>query len=215
MKADYPSVAKACTSGWFQAAVWGPEQEKPNAVKDAGKTVVCAAFAGSSGEVNRTFMVFPGSVRSTSPFTPDLAPEVLQVLRKLTKERVCVNPKAPSVERRRWPRLPLAIPVFVRTRLEQEKEFLEFATALNVSAGGMLVAVPRSLPAMAEVSLEIPSAPLAALAALPRASRTLRAKVLRTEHAEAYNLVGLKFSRPLVNARVKATASRRKQRSFV
>ena len=52
---------------------------------------------------------------------------------------------------------------------------------------------------MAEVSLEIPSAPLAALAALPRASRTLRAKVLRTEHAEAYNLVGLKFSRPLVN----------------
>jgi len=126
-----------------------------------------------------------------------------------------VNPKAPSIERRRWPRLPLAIPVFVRTRLEQEKEFLEFATALNVSAGGMLVAVRRSLPAMAEVSLEIPSAPLAALAALPRASRTLRAKVLRTEHAEAYNLVGLKFSRPLVNARVKATASRRKQPSFV
>ena len=88
-----------------------------------------------------------------------------------------------------------------QNRLEQDKEFLEFATALNVSAGGMLVAVRRSLPSMAEVSLEIPSAPLAALAALPRASRTLRAKVLRTEHAEAYNLVGLKFSRPLVNDR--------------
>lgn len=124
-------------------------------------------------------------------------------------------PKAPSVERRRWPRLPLAIPVFVRTRVEQDKEFLEFATALNVSAGGMLVAVRRSLPAMAEVSLEIPSAPLAALAALPRASRTLRAKVLRTEHAEAYNLVGLKFSRPLLKDRARRPASQRKQGSFV
>jgi len=125
--------------------------------------------------------------------------------------------KTPMAERRRWPRLPLAIPVFVRTRLEQDqdKEHLEFATALNVSAGGMLVAVRRFLPATAEVSLEIPSAPLAALTALPTASRTLRAKVLRTEHAEAYNLVGLKFSRPLVNDRVAIKVQRRKQASMV
>jgi hypothetical protein len=63
------------------------------------------------------------------------------------------------------------------------------------------VAVRRSLPSAEEVSLEIPSAPLAALATLPSAARTLRAKVLRTEHAESYNLVGLKFSRPLVESR--------------
>jgi len=168
-----------------------------------------------AGEDNRTLMAFVGLARSLLPLTLDLAPEVLQMLRTSAPEGVCVNPKTPTVERRRWPRLPLAIPVFVRTRLEHDKEFLEFATALNVSAGGMLVAVRRSLPSMAEVSLEIPSAPLAALAALPRASRTLRAKVLRTEHAEAYNLVGLKFSRPLVNAGDKVTASLRKQGSFV
>ena len=77
---------------------------------------------------------------------------------------------------------------------------MEFATALNVSAGGMLVAVRRSLPVTVEVSLEIPSAPMAALATLPKLPRTLRAKVLRTEHAEAYNLVGLKFARPLVES---------------
>jgi len=129
---------------------------------------------------------------------------------KSGREEVCVSPKAPAAERRRWPRLPLAIPVFVRSRLELDKEFLEFATALNVSAGGMLVAVRRSLPALVEVSLEIPSAPLAALATLPRAARTLRAKVLRTEHAEAYNLVGLKFARPLVASHAKVKASRRK-----
>lgn len=109
----------------------------------------------------------------------------------------------------------MAIPVFVRSRLEHDKEFLEFATALNVSAGGMLVAVRRSLPASVEVSLEIPSAPLAALATLPKAARTLRAKVLRTEHAETFNLVGLKFARPLVDSHTKVKAARRKHSSLV
>jgi len=128
-----------------------------------------------------------------------------------------VNEKTPAVERRRWPRLPLAIPVFVRSRLDQDqdKEFLEFATALNVSAGGMLVALRRSMPSLAEVSLEIPSAPVAALAALPQAARALRAKVLRTEHAESYNLVGLKFSRPLVDSRPKVRSSRKRHASLV
>jgi hypothetical protein len=101
-------------------------------------------------------------------------------------------------ERRKWPRLPLAIPVFVRSRDGKGKEFLEFATALNVSAGGMLVAIRRVLPVVAQIRLEIPSAPVAAMALLPRASRTLRAKALRTTPAEGYYLLGLKFARPLV-----------------
>jgi c-di-GMP-binding flagellar brake protein YcgR len=126
-----------------------------------------------------------------------------------------VNGKAPAVERRRWPRLPLAIPVFVRSRTESDKESLEFATALNVSAGGMLVAVRRSIPSSAQVLLEIPSAPLAALAALPRVARNLRAKVLRMQHGEGYNLLGLKFSRPLLKPRIPARPLRRKLASSV
>ena len=101
-------------------------------------------------------------------------------------------------ERRKWTRLPLAIPVFVRSRDDKGKELLEFATALNVSAGGMLVAVRRVLTSSAQILLEIPSAPLAALAALPTASRNLRARALRTTHAEGYHLLGLKFSKPLL-----------------
>lgn len=136
---------------------------------------------------------------------------------KLIKEGVCVSRSTAMGERRRWPRLALSIPVFVRSPLEQDKEFLEFATALNVSAGGMLVAVRRSLPASVEVSLEIPSAPLAASGNLPKSARTLRAKVLRTQHAEAYNLIGLKFSRPLADSvgRGKEKTARRKQSSLV
>jgi PilZ domain len=123
---------------------------------------------------------------------------------------VGVNGKTPTAERRRWPRLPLAIPVFVRSHAEANKEFLEFATALNVSAGGMLIAVRRSIPPSAQVLLEIPSAPLAALAALPRVARNLRARVLRMQHGEGYNLVAMKFSRPLVNSLSAAKPLRRK-----
>src|ERR1035437_6486367 len=101
-----------------------------------------------------------------------------------------------GTERRKWARLPLAIPVFVRSRDRKGKEFLEFATALNVSAGGMLVAIRRLLPAIAQIRLEIPSAPVAALAM--KASRALRARALRTTPAEGYYLLGLKFARPLL-----------------
>jgi PilZ domain len=108
------------------------------------------------------------------------------------------NGSRTGTERRKWARLPLAIPVFVRSRDRKGKEFLEFATALNVSAGGMLVAVRRVLPAIAQIRLEIPSAPVAALAMLPKTSRALRAKTLRTTPAEGYYLLGLKFARPLL-----------------
>ena len=119
--------------------------------------------------------------------------------------------RTPRAERRRWPRLPLAIPVFVRSRAEADKELLEFATALNVSAGGMLLAVRRSIPRATQVSLEIPSAPLSSLASLPKVERTLRARVLRMLHAEGYNLVALKFSRPLLHSR---PVIKRKQRKL-
>jgi len=105
--------------------------------------------------------------------------------------------EVPQNERRKWARLPLAIPVFVRSRDGNGKEFLEFATALNVSAGGMLVAIRRILPPVAQLRLEIPSAPVASFALVPPAARSLRAKALRTTPAEGYYLLGLKFTRPL------------------
>lgn len=95
--------------------------------------------------------------------------------------------------------MPLAIPVFIRSRDEKGKDFLEFATALNVSASGILVAVRRSLPLASPVLLEIPSAPLNTAVALPKAARSLRARIVRVTHAEGYHLVGLKFFRPLLN----------------
>lgn len=123
-----------------------------------------------------------------------------------------MNEARRGTERRRWSRLPLAIPVFVRSRDSKGKEFLEFATALNVSAGGMLLAMRRILPAIAQLRLEIPCAPIAALT--PNASRSLSAKTLRTTPAGGYYLLGLKFARPL-SVSAKPRVQRRKLASAV
>jgi hypothetical protein len=116
----------------------------------------------------------------------------------------------PGVERREWARLPIAIPVFVRSKDHSGKDFLEFATALNISAGGALVAVHRVLRPATQVSLEIPSAPLAASAPIPKSARNLRAKVMRVTHADGYHLLGLKFSQPLLDPVTPASKSGRK-----
>jgi hypothetical protein len=95
--------------------------------------------------------------------------------------------------------LPLAIPVFVRSHDQEGKEFLEFATAWNVSAGGALIAVRRSLRLSSQVLLEIPSAPAATAPSRSKASSRVQAKAKWVTHAEGYHLVGLKFTHPLLN----------------
>ena len=116
-----------------------------------------------------------------------------------------------QTERRKWPRLPLPIPVFIRSRDDGGKDLLEFASALNVSAGGMLLAVRRSLPLSAQVQLEIPSAPILPPDSRSHQARMLAARTLRVTHAEGHHLVALKFARPLAGTVV----ARRKVASFV
>lgn len=106
--------------------------------------------------------------------------------------------RIPVTQRRSWERLPLAVPVFVRGQDEQGKEFLEFTTALNLSAGGVLLATSRALPLSAGVSLEVPSAPLFEHERLPRAIRRLKARVVHVRPSNRHHLIGLKFSRPLL-----------------
>ncbi len=100
-------------------------------------------------------------------------------------------------ERRKHQRLPLSIPVFVRGADEDGREFLEFATALNISAGGMLLAVRRSLPKSAVVMLEIPVAPLPPALVTRTSVRQVKARLVRVIHADDRHLVGLRFQRAL------------------
>jgi len=96
---------------------------------------------------------------------------------------------------RQWPRLSIAFPVFVRSTDENGKTSLEFATAINVSAGGVLLAVRKS-PKSRHLSLEIPVYP----GALPEGQSLIRfieGDVVRTEKRDRYSLVGMKFDTPL------------------
>lgn len=97
-----------------------------------------------------------------------------------------------NAERRAAQRLPLAIPVFVRGLAPPHEEFLEFTTALNVSATGMLVAMQRALPLGAHASLEV-----AAADAPGRTARTLKAELVRVTPADGWRLCGFRFFEPL------------------
>ncbi len=101
-------------------------------------------------------------------------------------------------ERRRWERISLAIPVFVRWINAQGKEFLEFSTLLNTGAGGALLAIRKPLRRWSRVSLEIPAAPLLKNVKRRRTKRMLQARVIRITYGEGWNLCGLQFARPLI-----------------
>jgi len=109
----------------------------------------------------------------------------------------CVARQNISKKTRKWARLHLAIPVFVRSTNGNGQDSLEFATAINISAGGALVVVRRSLPKSTTVSLEIPSPPIGPQSGLPNFSRIIRAKAVWVNHFDDYHLMGLKFSQPL------------------
>jgi len=137
------------------------------------------------------------------------------VIGRQSPEVNCVPRRKSEKESRRWSRLPLAIPVFVRSKEPGGRESIEFATALNVSAGGALLAVRRSLPLSAQVLLEIPSAPLIPGATLPKVSHILRAKTLRITHADSYHLVAMKFARSLLSPGQEGRPTKKKKSSHM
>lgn len=103
-----------------------------------------------------------------------------------------------AAERRDWDRLPISIPFFLRGRKGSGEEFLEFATALNLSAGGVLLAARRFLDPGTHVTLEVPVA-LVNKAQLPRSVSLLQAVVRRCIPDRQYYLLGLEFKEPLIS----------------
>jgi hypothetical protein len=111
-----------------------------------------------------------------------------------------VRQKEPTpAERRDWYRLPISIPFLMRGRKSTGEEFLEFATGLNLSAGGVLLAAKRYLDPNTKVSLEVPIS-LVNKAHLPHSLSLLDAKVLRCTPERQYFLLALQFAKPLIPA---------------
>ena len=111
------------------------------------------------------------------------------------------------------PRGPRFVPI--------QSSFTSVFGSLGASVGSshflrliwMSVAIRRLSPQpVSPLTLEIPSAPVTALAR--RSTRTLRARALRTTPADGYYLLGLKFTRPLSLA-TRIPANHRKMLSRV
>jgi c-di-GMP-binding flagellar brake protein YcgR len=119
-----------------------------------------------------------------------------------------------DLERRRWERIPLAIPVFIRGKDADGKEFREFTTAFNISAGGILLATRRYVPKSSSISLEIPAGPMSSQLAGRKFYRDLVGRAVTVTHSEQCYLCGVKFSRPLVQ-RAAGRKSKKKNTSIV
>jgi PilZ domain-containing protein len=114
-------------------------------------------------------------------------------MRRNTHHEKSVPVKKLLTERRRWPRLPLAIPVFVRGSDGPGKDLLEFATILNVGAGGVLMASRKLVRPGSRVSLEIP----VSLSESGDRQNKLQARVLRAIPTERCYLCAARFKSPL------------------
>ncbi|HEY6465223.1 MAG TPA: PilZ domain-containing protein [Candidatus Acidoferrales bacterium] len=100
-------------------------------------------------------------------------------------------------ERRRFPRIHLQVPLFVRGRDERGEQFLELAKALDISALGALVTCPKALGLGDFVTLTIPAPSITSSALIPAGMPPIQARVRRQQEAGDIYLVGVEFIKPL------------------
>jgi PilZ domain len=117
-----------------------------------------------------------------------------------------------SLNRRRWTRLPVAIPVFIRGKDSHGRPFEEFTTGFDISPGGLLLATRQYVVPSSKLTLEIPSAPAPKLRMVDRFVRDISGRAVTVTHAEQYYLCGVKFVRPLSDRKA-STPSRKKKNS--
>ncbi len=114
-----------------------------------------------------------------------------------TRQKFSPRPSTVLRERRRWDRLPLAIPIFVRGADERGNTFMEFTSGFNINRGGMLLACAKPLPQSDVIDLEIPFAKVPWPPAQDQFIRCLKARIVYTAPATGCQLYGLEFTSPL------------------
>jgi hypothetical protein len=100
-------------------------------------------------------------------------------------------------EKRRFPRIRLQVPLFIRGKDAQGEQFLELAKALDISALGALVTCPKALSSGDFVTLTIPAPSITSSALIPNGMPPIQARVRRQQEAGDIYLVGVEFIKPL------------------
>ena len=105
--------------------------------------------------------------------------------------------RSPHDERRRFQRIRLQVPLFIRGNTIRGDQFLELAKTLDISSLGASIACPRSLAVDQVVTLTIPAPSITSSALVPAGMPPIQAKVKRREEAGDSHLLGVEFLMPI------------------
>lgn len=100
-------------------------------------------------------------------------------------------------ERRRFQRIHLQVPLFIRGRDAHGDQFVELAKTLDISGLGAFITSPRQLAIGAVVTLTIPAPSITSSALVPAGMPPIQARVRRQQEAGDVHLVGVEFLKPI------------------
>jgi PilZ domain len=100
-------------------------------------------------------------------------------------------------DRRRFQRIRLQVPLFIRGKDAYGEQFLELAKTLDISAIGAFVTCPRLLSINEIVTLTIPAPSITSSALVPAGMPPIQARVKRKQEAGDVHLIGVEFLKPI------------------
>ena len=103
-----------------------------------------------------------------------------------------------GAERRRFQRLTLQVPLFIRGRDARGDQFVELAKTLNISGLGAFITSPRPLSVGGYVTLTIPAPSITSSGLVPTDMPPMQARVKRQQEAGDVYLVGVEFLKPII-----------------
>lgn len=109
--------------------------------------------------------------------------------------RVAVPPL--DEERRRYQRIHLQVPLFIRGRDAHGEQFMELAKTLDISAIGAFLASPRPLSLGGFITLTIPAPSITSSGLVPAGMAPIQAKIRRQQEAGDVYLIGVEFLKPI------------------
>jgi len=110
-------------------------------------------------------------------------------------QRVTMSPHYD--ERRRFQRIHLQVPLFIRGRDAHGEQFLELAKTLNISGLGAFLTCPRALAINEIITLTIPAPSIVVSALVPSGMPPIQSRVKRQQEAGDVHLVGVEFLKPI------------------
>ncbi len=113
----------------------------------------------------------------------------------IAQQRVAVPPA--DDERRRYQRIHLQMPLFIRGKDTQGEQFMELAKTLDISAIGAFVASPRPLTIGGFITLTIPAPSITSSGLVPAGMAPIQARVRRQQEAGDVYLAGVEFLKPI------------------